>query len=415
MLSFDDIKFDCRLFNGYKPCVHGNHCPGCPHYQPWDAERVGWMPELTSGTMEALKAEASSQIVGDAWPRILIIKTGALGDVLRTTTLLHPLRRLFDRAHVTWITAPSALPLLSANPLIDSLVAFDGDAAPALSGQKFDLCICLEKEGFPLEFARLAETRYRVGYFPTPWGAATIANDEARYMMLLGVNDDLKFHQNAKSYPQIICEATGLEFRRDPYILKLTDAATEPRRRILDAAAQRGGSRPIVGLNTGCGAVFRTKQWTLEGWRETARRLLADGAAHVVLMGGAAERELNAAILAAVPGVIDAGTDNSLEEFFGIVDACDIVVTSDSLGMHVAVALAKYVVALFGSTSHQEIDLYDRGEKVITDFACSPCYLKTCDLSPTCMQAMSPGIVLAAVRRGLHRNGAISKQTDMRA
>lgn len=405
MLHFDDIKFDCRVFNGYKPCVYGNNCPGCPHYQPWDPARAGWKPSLTGGAVASLKADADG--AGADWPRILIIKTGALGDVLRTTTLLHPLRRTFERAHITWITAPGALPLLSANPLIDSLVAFDGDAAPALAGRTFDLCVCLEKEGFPLEFARLVDARYKVGYAPTPWGAATIANSEARYMMLLGVNDDLKFHQNTQSYPQIICEATGLEFQRNPYILKLTDAAQAPRQRILDEAARLGERQPIVGLNTGCGAVFRTKQWTLAGWTEMARQLLAEGAAHVVLMGGAAEKELNAAIMAEVPGVIDAGTDNSLEEFFGIVDACDVVVTSDSLGMHVAIALGKYVVALFGSTSHQEIDLYGRGEKVITDFACSPCYLKRCDLSPTCMQAMSPEIVLAAVMREIGKQRSV--------
>ena len=45
---------------------------------------------------------------------ILIIKTGALGDVLRTTTLLHPLKQKYPLARITWITAAAAVPLLAA-------------------------------------------------------------------------------------------------------------------------------------------------------------------------------------------------------------------------------------------------------------------------------------------------------------
>lgn len=391
MLQFDDIKFDCQLYNGYKPCKYGNQCPGCPHYQPWEPDRPRWHPTLTSDALNR---------VGPA-PCILIIKTGALGDVLRTTTLLHPLRRKFPDAHITWITAPSALPLLATNPAIDELTAFT-DTAPALPGQTFDLSICLEKEGVPLQFAAQVEARHKVGYGPTPWGAATVVNAEARSMLVLGVDDDLKFRRNTQSYPQIICEAVGLPFVRDPYILELTPAADAQRLQILTAARSRGPeSAPIVGLNTGCGTVFRTKQWTLEGWVGVARALTETGRAQVVLMGGEAETELNAAIAAQVPAVIQAGTHHPLEEFFGIINACDLVVTSDTLGMHIAIALEKYVVALFGSTSHHEIDLYDRGEKVITDFACSPCYLKDCIYDVSCMQAMTPDQVLAAVLRGL--------------
>ena len=267
--------------------------------------------------------------------------------------------------------------------------------------RRFDALICLEKEGPQLTLCRDILTEHHAGYFPTPWSMATIANVEARYMMVLGVSDELKFHRNLKSYPEIICESVGLTFQRDPYILNLTPASITAQNHIRRILEERGtANKPVIGLNTGCGAVFRTKQWTLEGWVGTARALLSAGYPNVILMGGTAEEELNKAIMEAVPELIDAGTSNSMEDFFGIIQACDVVVTSDSLGMHIAIALQKYVVALFGSTSHHEIDLYERGEKVITDFPCSPCYLKTCDKKPTCMEAMSAHRVVDAVIRG---------------
>lgn len=393
MVHYNDIKFDCRLYTGYKPCIYGNECPGCVYYEPWVPEQAGWRPgDLERAPLDNLPPAA----------RILIIKTGALGDVLRTTTLLHPLKRRYPDCHITWLTAPGAMPLLQGNPFISNLLPLTEEVAISLRGAEFDALICLEKEGEAMALAAEVTAARHAGYWPTPWNTAAIANAESVTMLELGVSDEMKFHVNTKSYPHLICDAVGLEFRRDSYILELSArsrlAYNALKRRI---ALEGRGDLPVVGLNTGCGAVFRTKQWILEGWTQTARSLVEGGLANVVLMGGQAEEELNRAIMAAVPAVVDSGTDNPLEEFFGIVEACDTVVSSDSLGMHVAIAREKPVVALFGSTSHVEIDLYDRGEKVITDFSCSPCYLKTCDKVPTCMEAMGAGQVTAAVGRAL--------------
>ena len=69
--------------------------------------------------------------------------------------------------------------------------------------------------------------------------------------------------------------------------------------------------------------------------------------------------------------------------------------------MHIAIALKKHVVAFFGPTCEQEIDLYGRGEKIVTDYSCSPCYLKKCNIDPTCMEAMKSSTVINAIIRQL--------------
>jgi heptosyltransferase-2 len=122
------------------------------------------------------------------------------------------------------------------------------------------------------------------------------------------------------------------------------------------------------------------------------------------LLGGESEREFNERVweLTANHRLLDVGCDNSMEEFFALVDACDAVVSSDSLGMHVAIARRVPTVALFGPTAAQEVDLFGRGEKIVTDFSCSPCYLKKCPLDVSCMQALSAGTVLESVERIIH-------------
>lgn len=415
MTSYDQLRVDCALYNGYKPCRHGNHCHGCAMYAPLPppdhTDAAGLRDELDAlmhpppvdhdALFAATRAEGRPA-------RILMVKTGAMGDVLRTTTLLAPLGRAYPGHHLTWVTDHAALPLVSSTSLVHEPLPMDNSTAAALVAradrEPFDLVLNFEKEPEPLALAGRVAARAKVGYAPTPWNRPAAANAEARDGVMLGLDDHLKFRVNTKSYPEIVCAMAGLPWRRDGYVLGVT-ARGHARRAAIDAALAAasvgvhpaGGRRFRVALNTGCGAVFRTKQWPLANWTAMARVLRERADIDLLLLGGPAERDLNRAIAAAVPGALDTGVDNPLEEFFGVVDSCDAMITSDTLGMHVAIALGKRVVALFGSTSPVEIDLFDRGAKVITEFACSPCYLRTCDKNPTCMMAMDGGLVAEAV------------------
>jgi heptosyltransferase-2 len=387
MLRFEDIRFDCALYNGYKPCRHGNECAGCPHHEPLPAP---------AGVREPARPAAARP---DGPARILVIKTGAMGDVLRTTALLAPLLRGHPGAAVSWVTDRAAVPLLDGNPAIAEILVFPSAECDALSGRDFDLLLNFEKDRALLELAAAVPAHDRAGFAPTPWGTPTVFNPESRYALLLGLSDELKFRANRKPYPQVVAEMARVAYRRDPYVLPQSAESEARRAQVLAMLAP--GARPRIGLNTGCGAVFRTKQWTLEGWVELAAFVKGHTDADILLLGGKAEEQLNRDILARTHGVVDTRTDNPLAPFFGVVDACDIVVSSDSLAMHIAIALRKRVVAIFGSTTPHEVDLYGRGEKIVTDFACSPCYLKSCDREPTCMEALRGATVGEAVLRQL--------------
>ena len=76
--------------------------------------------------------------------RILIIKTGALGDVLRTTVLLEGLIEKNVHPRITWITKRNAAPLLQNNPYIDEL-CFEDDVPPEVFQRIYTLVISLEE------------------------------------------------------------------------------------------------------------------------------------------------------------------------------------------------------------------------------------------------------------------------------
>lgn len=107
----------------------------------------------------------------------------------------------------------------------------------------------------------------------------------------------------------------------------------------------------------------------------------------------------HAKILRKAKGAItDSGCENTLGQFAALVNLCDVVVTGDTTALHIAIALKKKVVAIFGPTCAQEIELYGRGEKMITSLPCAPCYRRSCEVAPNCMQAIKAEEVMAKIR-----------------
>jgi heptosyltransferase-2 len=102
--------------------------------------------------------------------------------------------------------------------------------------------------------------------------------------------------------------------------------------------------------------------------------------------------------------VIDGGTDHDGQTFIAVVDQCDMLFSGDTMAMHVAIARGKHVVVLFGPTCEQEIDVFGRGEKLIADVACAPCYKRVCDHDDACIDAVSVQSAADAVSRVLRRS-----------
>jgi ADP-heptose:LPS heptosyltransferase len=97
-------------------------------------------------------------------------------------------------------------------------------------------------------------------------------------------------------------------------------------------------------------------------------------------------------------GLIDTGCTNTLREFGALLDLCDVLVTGDAMALHIAIALKKKVVALFGPTSQAEIELYGRGKKLFADMDCLCCYRPTCDIRPSCMDTITPEQIFAVIK-----------------
>ncbi len=357
---------DCLRFTGYKPCEPGKLCEGCAEREP-----------ITHTT--------------------LVINLDNLGNVIQMTSLLPAIARAFPGTAVTWVTAPSAVPVLDGAP-IHCVMPYNAEAVSILSAMEFDLVLNVDKSRRSAALATTVRAKEKRGFGLSAHGAIEPLNPAAEYSYRLGLDDELKFRGNAKAGTEIAAEAFGLEWQRDPYAICLSPEEQERSR----AYRSELGGDTVVGVNTGSSPGFANKSMSVEQHVELIGRLAAAlSDARFALLGGPHETEKNAAIAkqSSVP-VAETPTTEGVRSGLVHLGACDVIVTGDTSGLHMGVGLGKWVVAYFGVTCAQEIDLYDRGVKVVSAEPCSPCWRPTCQ-DPKCIRDVDLDAIVAGVVKGV--------------
>ena len=338
--------------------------------------------------------------------KILLIKLGALGDVLRTTPLVTALKEKYPASHLTWVVDHAHADVLAGIGPIDRLWPYAGRTLLVLKKENFDLAINLDKEEAALDCLMAARAPKKMGFGRGADGALCLMDRFSDYAWRLGLDDTLKFRQNKKTYQQISFEQAGLVFSGQEYLFCLDRESV----RAMDDGLKSLGvtfktcARPIVGLNTGSGSRFAGKKLPLLTYADLIRKLSDRLGATIFLLGGREEIERNRQIqeICSRP-VVNTGS-HTIRRFAAIVKRCDLVVSGDTTAMHVAIAMKVPVVAHFASTCAAEIELYGRGVKIVSPISCAPCYKRVCPIDEQCMKDMEPEDIFQAVQACLGRN-----------
>ncbi len=318
---------------------------------------------------------------------ILIIKLGAIGDVLRTTAILPGLKDKYENCRISWVTKRESFDILKNDNFIDSIFLMDDNLKEKLNDENFDLIISLDDEPEACKLASSLEAKRIVGAYLKD--NKRVYTEDSELWFDIGLisrfgrkkADELKA-LNKKTYqeilfgilkienknyePQLILDKKSIEFAR--YFSKKNDI----------------GKNLAIGINTGAGGRWQDKKLSIEDTAGLIDKLNNElKNAKLLLFGGPEEKERNKKIKDNIKTkIIDAGCDNSLMEFASLVNLCDVLVTSDSLAMHIGIALKKKVVCFFAPTSPQEIELYNRGIKILPKKGCVCCYKPKCDIAP---------------------------------
>lgn len=365
---------DCRHFTGEKPCLphkqEGVVCDGCPRYEP-------------------------------VKERLLIVKLDAAGDVLRSTAILPAFKKANPGLSIWWVTENSSKPLLDKNPYIDVLLGVDPLLPVTLVTVSFDRAFNFDMSRKAAAILTAANSRIKKGFGLSEEGAVVPLEKTGEEWFEMGLFDKVK-RANQRTYQSHLFQLGGLTYQGEEPQLVLTPKEKDW---ALEFARKNKLSRfkKIVGFNIGSGGRWPMKRWRLDGFAWLAKALKKKHPkVGLLLYGGPEERELMPALSKQLKGlVLPTGTENSLRQFSALVGLADVLVTGDTLALHISIALNKRTVAYFGPTSDVEIDLYGRGEKVLPRKPCQCYYQNQCTQKTSCMDNLEEKDLLAAVERQL--------------
>mgnify|MGYP002817371087 CR=1 FL=1 len=302
---------------------------------------------------------------------ILIIKLGAIGDVIRTTAILHGLKSKYENYAIDWITKKESFDILKNNNTINKIFLIDENVKNELKNKEYDLVINLDDDDIACNLTNEINYKEIIGAYIKD-GKTVYTEDSSPWFDMGLISkfgkqraDELKA-QNKKTYQQIMYEILNLDYKKQESILILNNEEIEFGKNFAEKNNIKNEDL-VIGINTGAGERWEDKKLSIEETAELIDKLNNQiDNARLLLFGGPEEKERNNKIKSSVKTqIIDSGCDNSLIEFASLVNLCNILITSDSLAMHIGTALKKKIVAFFYSTSAAEIELYNRGLKVI--------------------------------------------------
>lgn len=277
-----------------------------------------------------------------------ISTTTSLGDVLRTTVILNFLKK----DEVTWLVDEKAFPLLDGNPLIRRILICRLETVLQLQKERFDSVINLEKVPGMCALADSINAWRRFGFRFDEYTGKAQSYDGAEKVLALCLSLDKK-RESKKYWQEALAEMIQEKWQEEEYVL-----GYKPKAKVTYD----------IGFNWLTGKKWSNKAWPKENWEQLEK-------------------------------IIDAkysiswqqGVDN-LYQYMDWVNSCRLIITNDSLGMHLALALKKKAIVLFGPSYSKEVYLYGRG-KIITpdiDYKCIPCLKRECFQKKHCMHFISP-------------------------
>ncbi len=336
------------------------------------------------------------------YSNILLIKPGAVGDLLQLTPAIRALARRYPETKISLLVgSAAAATMFLHNSHIHETIVFDRKGAhrsPAgffrlwkrLRAARYDLVVNFQRSNvkawllasaaFPCKLLVYRKARGRtvhavVNHLETlaPLG---IIPEECDLDLALSCGPE------EKAYAEALFRDEGFS-----------------------------GGRIIVALNPG--ASNRIKCWSPERFAILADSLIVELGAGIVLVGGGNERDLAERILAGMSHApLDLIGKTTLLQLGAVLDRCDVLVSGDTGPLHMATAVKTPVVALFGAIDPDRTGPVGEGHRIIRhdELPCVPCVARSCRnrIDLECMDRITPTEVFDTIVDMLRAAGRLS-------
>lgn len=341
-------------------------------------------------------------------PKNIVVRgTNWVGDAMMTVPALREIRRLFPEAHITLATRPWAKGLFSGAEFIDELQVHEGSGLRSVvqqvrewRKQSFDLAILFPNSLETALVASLARVPFRIGYATD--GRQALLTHALELPEWRSVKHEVFY------YLQIVAELEWLIKHEQTFLNRQPDSSLNISSGRQAAARDFLRSHGVGSSNDGrvlialCpGSInSRAKRWPAERYAELGDRLIGELQAEVILIGSAAEVDVSHAVsrqMRKQPVVLTGQTD--LAQLVAILSQVDLLVTNDTGPAHIASALGRPTLVIFGPTNPLTTRPFSSYGQVLRQPPdCAPCMLRDCPIDHRCMTAITPADVFERAR-----------------
>jgi lipopolysaccharide heptosyltransferase I len=341
--------------------------------------------------------------------RVLIVRLGALGDIVHAIPVAAALRRAMPAARLDWLVSARHREILDLVPILDRRLVVRGggdaggamalvDAVRELRRSRYDVAIDLQGLiksaamarssgasrviGFTKRYLREPLARFFYSDVHDPGGGGIYAPDETRHVVQINLS---------------VLSALGIE--PGPAEFPINGAADAHRNvhaaRMLEAS---GGAFAL--LNPG--AAWPNKRWPPTRLAQVARALAERRGLRSVILWGPGERELAEAVAREAPDAAIAAPQTTIADVVALARCARLMISGDTGPTHIGAAVGTPIVGLYGPTRPERNGPWLPQDVTVSRAAICQCHhLRRCKLATMCLLDIQVEEVVAAAERRL--------------
>jgi heptosyltransferase-1 len=330
--------------------------------------------------------------------RILIIKPSAIGDIVHALPVLNLIRRRWPSAHITWLVTPACAALIEGHPQIDQVMSFDrhglGSAwrSPKAALKLFGLNGDFRRRRFDLVVD--LQGLFRSGWFLSQTRAPLrVGFANAREFGWLFYTHRILSSWEDHAVERYLCIAEALGLGKSP--IEFHFAVNDDDR--AQIASKLPDPAPYAVLLPG--ANWETKRWPAERFSALVQPIAERFGLRSLVAGGPGDSVLAAQI----SGAQDLTGKTNLRQLVALLEGAKLVIAADTGPMHIAAALGKPLVTMYGPTDPIRTGPFGRMDTVLRlDIPCSPCFSRKCS-HQSCLRWLGVEPVLTLAEQQIRR------------
>jgi len=336
--------------------------------------------------------------------RIVIRATNWVGDAIMALPALRAVRTKFPDAHISIVARPYVADIYRDQRLCDDLILYDTKGphkgwrgreslVAELRARKFDVALLFQNAFDAAWLAWRAGIPERIGY----------ARDARSWLLTRAIpvprEGQIPPHEKFY-YLELLRRAGWLDDLDDVQQIALHVPDSE-RHRAMQTLADAGSRPNALRIAVGAGASYGSaKCWPPDRFAKALNEFRAQIDGDLILLGTPQELAVSSAIARDLSfPAVDLTGKTTVAELPALLSQCHVFLGNDSGAMHVAAAVGLPVVAVFGPTDpHGTAPVTPRAQIVQQKPYCSPCFLRRCPTDHRCMLAVTPAMVVEALR-----------------